>query len=65
MEISGQLHASAALPLGKEFPLHIDKESGWAPRLVCMFCRRKPHRILYTSCKERIWYYLHASTSGL
>jgi len=41
MEISGQLHASATLPMGQEFLLHIDKETGWDPRLVCMFCRRK------------------------
>jgi len=41
IEKSGRLHALAALPLGKELPLHTDKESGWAPRLVCMFCRRK------------------------
>jgi len=41
MEISGQLYALAALPLWKELPLRIHKESEWAPRLVCMFYRRK------------------------
>jgi len=44
MEISGQFHASAALPLGEDLPLQIDKESGCAPRLVCMFCRENNNK---------------------
>jgi len=30
MEVSGQLHASAALPQGKEPPVPIGLENGWA-----------------------------------
>jgi len=30
MEVSGQLHAPAALPLGKEPPVPIRQEAGWA-----------------------------------
>jgi hypothetical protein len=31
MEVSGQLHASAALPQGKSHRVHIRQEAGWAP----------------------------------
>jgi hypothetical protein len=31
MEVIGQLHAPAPLPPGKEPPVHIGEESGWAP----------------------------------
>jgi hypothetical protein len=31
MEVSGQLHDPAALPPGKEPPVPIGKEAGWAP----------------------------------
>jgi hypothetical protein len=31
MEVSGQLHAPAALPIGKEFLVSNVKEAGWAP----------------------------------
>jgi hypothetical protein len=31
MEMSGQLHAPAALPLGKEPLVPIGQEAGWAP----------------------------------
>jgi hypothetical protein len=31
MEVSGQFHAPAALPPGKELPVPIGKEAGWAP----------------------------------
>jgi hypothetical protein len=34
MEASGQLHAPAALPLGKEPPLAIGQEAGWTPEPV-------------------------------
>jgi hypothetical protein len=37
MEVSGQLHAWAALPLGKEPPIPILYEAWWAPELV-WFC---------------------------
>jgi hypothetical protein len=32
MEVSGQLHASAALPLGEEPPVHIVNNGGVGPR---------------------------------
>jgi hypothetical protein len=31
MEVSGQLHAPDALPPGKEPPVPIGQEAGWAP----------------------------------
>jgi hypothetical protein len=31
MEVSGQLHAPAALPPGKETLVHIVQEAEWAP----------------------------------
>jgi hypothetical protein len=34
MEVSGQLHAPAALPSGKEPPVPIGYEAGWAPQPV-------------------------------
>jgi hypothetical protein len=34
MEVSGQLHAPDDLPPGKETPVHIGYEAGWAPRAV-------------------------------
>jgi len=41
MEVSGQLHTRAALPLGKEPLVPIGKGSGWAPELVSMQKQRK------------------------
>jgi hypothetical protein len=38
--VSGQLHALAALPLGKEPPVSIGQENGWAPELVWMMWRQ-------------------------
>jgi hypothetical protein len=35
-EVSGQLHASAALPLRKSPPVPIELDAGWAPGLVCV-----------------------------
>jgi hypothetical protein len=32
MEVSGQLHAPAALPLGKEPPVSIGQEAGWVSK---------------------------------
>jgi len=29
--VSGQLHASAALPPGKELPVLVEQEAGWDP----------------------------------
>jgi hypothetical protein len=34
MEVSGQLHASAALPSWKELTVPITQEAGWAPEPV-------------------------------
>jgi hypothetical protein len=36
MEVSGQFHAPAALPQGKEPLVSIGKEAGWAPEPVWM-----------------------------
>jgi hypothetical protein len=33
-EVSGQLHAPASLPPGKEPPVHIGKEAGWTSEPV-------------------------------
>jgi hypothetical protein len=41
MEVSGQLRSPAALPSGKEPPVSIGKEAGWAPEPVWMWCRRE------------------------
>jgi hypothetical protein len=34
MEVSGQVHAPAALPKRKELPVPIGYEAGWAPEPV-------------------------------
>jgi hypothetical protein len=44
MEVSGQLHASAALSSGNESPVPIAQESGWAPESVCTLWRREEKR---------------------
>jgi hypothetical protein len=36
MEVSGQLHAPATLPSGKDTLVPIEEEAGWAPGLVWM-----------------------------
>lgn len=36
MQVSGQLHASAALTSWKESPLRAEWEIGWAPKTVSM-----------------------------
>jgi hypothetical protein len=41
MEVSGQLHAPATLPPGKEPLVHIGQEAGWASELVWMQCWRE------------------------
>jgi hypothetical protein len=38
MEVSGQLHAPAALPPGKEPLVPIGQEAGWAPEPFWMQC---------------------------
>jgi hypothetical protein len=49
MEVSGQLHAPAALPPGKELLVPIGKEAGWAPRAVLdAVVRRK----ILSFCRE-------------
>jgi len=37
MEVSDQFHTLAALPPGKESPVPIGKEAGWAPELSWMW----------------------------
>jgi hypothetical protein len=41
MEVSGQLHAPAALPQGKQLPLAIVYEAAWAQEQVWMLWRRE------------------------
>jgi hypothetical protein len=41
MEVSGQFHAPAALPPGKQPPVSIGQEAGWAPEPVWTCCRRE------------------------
>jgi hypothetical protein len=41
MEVSCQFHAPAALPPGKEPPVPIGYEAGWAPEPVWMLWRRE------------------------
>jgi hypothetical protein len=41
MDVSGQLHAPVALPPGKESPVPIGYEAGWAPEPVCTTWRRE------------------------
>ena len=36
IQVSGQLHASAALPSGKESTLPTELETEWAQKTVCM-----------------------------
>jgi hypothetical protein len=41
MEVSGQFHAPATLPPGKEPPVTIGYEAGWAPEPVWTLWRRE------------------------
>jgi hypothetical protein len=41
MEVSGRLHASAILALGKERPVLIAQEAGWTPEPVLTLWRRE------------------------
>jgi hypothetical protein len=41
LEMSGELHAPAALPPGKEHPVHIGEEVGWTPEPVWTTWRRE------------------------
>jgi hypothetical protein len=41
MEVSGELHAPAALPPGKKAQMSITYEAGWAPEPVRSLCRRE------------------------
>jgi hypothetical protein len=40
MEMNGQCHALAALPTGKEHPVLIGEEAGWALELAWTLWRR-------------------------
>jgi hypothetical protein len=46
VEVSGQLHISAALFLGKEHQVPIGLEAGWAPELDAMAKREKKNPFL-------------------
>jgi len=41
MEVSGQLHAPAALLPVQELPLPIEQKAGWAPELISTQWRRE------------------------
>jgi len=41
MEVSGQLHALAILPQGKEPLVPTGYKAGWAPEPVCTGCQRE------------------------
>jgi hypothetical protein len=41
MEVRGMLHATAALPPGKDTPVPIGYETGWVPELVWALLRRE------------------------
>jgi hypothetical protein len=58
MEVSGELHAPAALPPEKEPPVSIGQEAGWAPKPVwTLWTREKSYRkaITYLSADRRVW----------
>jgi hypothetical protein len=40
MDVSGQLHATAALPPQKEPPVPIEYKAGWAIEVVWIFWRK-------------------------
>jgi hypothetical protein len=40
LEVSGQLHAPAALPTEKELPVPIGQEAGWTPEPVSTTWKR-------------------------
>jgi hypothetical protein len=58
MEVSGQLHAPAALPPGNEPPITIGQEVGWASELmeytllILLKTKRSKHRSLGTEKDE-------------
>jgi hypothetical protein len=41
MEVSGQLHSTITLPLGKEPTVNVGYEAGWAPKSVWTLWRRE------------------------
>jgi len=41
MEVGGEIHATAALTLGKELPLPTEQGTGWVPQLVWTFLREQ------------------------
>lgn len=45
-EVSGQLHATGAVPQAKAAAVHIKWEAGWAPQLVWSFWRRQMFLVL-------------------
>lgn len=41
--VNGQLQSSNALPAGKEYQMHTEKQAGWAPDLVWTLGKRKQY----------------------
>jgi hypothetical protein len=52
--MSGQLHASAALPSGKELPVRIGYEAKWDPETVWTTWRRK-NSWPYRDSNSELW----------
>jgi hypothetical protein len=44
MEVSGQLHALVALPMGEQPPVPIVEDAGWVPEPVWMLWSREKSR---------------------
>jgi hypothetical protein len=53
MEVSGQLHAPVALPLGKEPLVPIGQEAGWASQSVYTLWEVKRNLLLLSGIESR------------